>query len=737
MCHIPIFCWISAIVLEHMLKHKRKEMPKTLTEMYTHLVVFYSKQKNEKYLGKEETGPHWNKESILSLGKLAFQQLVNGNLIFYEEDLKVAGIDVNEASVYSGLCTQLFKEECGLYQDKVYCFVHLSIQEFLAAVYVFLSFINNNENLMAKPQSTSRNLSLLFRDKHKVTVYESAVDKALQSETGNLDLFLRFLLGLSLESNQKHLQGLLTKTRSSSQSHEETVKYIKEKIRENPSPERCINLFHCLNELNDHSLVEEIQSYLTSGSLSKPNLSPAQWSALIFVLLTSEKELDVFDLKKYSRSEEGLLRLLPVVKASRAALLSGCGVTEEGCASLVSALKSNPSHLRELDLSNNDLKDSGVKLLSAGLGNPHCKLETLRLSGCGVTEEGCASLVSALRSNPSHMRELDLSNNDLKDSGVKLLSAGLGNPHCKLETLRLSGCGVTEEGCASLVSALRSNPSHMRELDLSNNDLKDSGVKLLSAGLGNPCCKLETLRLSGCGVTEEGCASLVSALRSNPSHMRELDLSNNDLKDSGVKLLSAGLGNPCCKLETLRSVFLETGRTADCTRSGRQRVTTPAQDRYIRTSHLRDRLSGCRFTEEGCASLVSALRSNPSHLRELDLSINDLKDSEGKLLSDGLGNLHCKLETLRWSGCLVTEEGCASLFSALWSNPTHYSCTGDSVNRENTSCKVLASVLSSNPSHLRELDLSNNDLKDSGVELLSAGLGNPHCKLETLRSVFL
>uniref|UniRef100_A0A674DV59 NACHT LRR and PYD domain-containing protein n=1 Tax=Salmo trutta TaxID=8032 RepID=A0A674DV59_SALTR len=337
--------------------------------------------------------------------------------------------------------------------------------------------------------------------------------------------------------------------------------------------------------MNDHSLVEEIQSYLRSGSLTKPNLSPAQWSALVFVLLTSEKELDVFDLKKYSRSEEGLLRLLPVVKASRAVLLSGCGVTEEGCASLVSALKSNPSHLRELDLSNNDLKDSGVKLLSAGLGNPHCKLETLSVCvcvcvhmyhlmnshththtlglgdmakilhhRCGVTEEGCASLVSALKSNPSHLRELDLSNNDLKDSGVKLLSAGLEDPHCKLETLRLSGCLVTEEGCASLVSALRSNPSDLRELDLSNNDLKDSGVKLLSAGLEDPHCKLETLRLSRCLVTEEGCASLVSALRSNPSHLRELDLSYNHPGDSGVRLLSAGLEDPHCRLEKLKYV---------------------------------------------------------------------------------------------------------------------------------------------------------------------------------------
>ncbi|XP_052356530.1 NACHT, LRR and PYD domains-containing protein 3-like [Oncorhynchus keta] len=541
MCHIPVFCWISATVLEHMLKHKREEMPKTLTEMYTHLVVFHTKQKNEKYLGKEETGPHWNKESILSLGKLAFQQLVKGNLIFYEEDLKEAGIDVNEASVYSGLCTQLFKEECGLYQDKVYCFVHLSIQEFLAAVYVFLSFINNNENLMDKLRTTSRNFYVRNKQRRKVTFYKSAVDKALQSETGNLDLFLRFLLGLSVESNQKHLRGLLTKTRSSSQSHEGTVKYIKEKIRKNPSPERSINLFHCLNELNDHSLVEEIQSFLRSGSLSKRNLSPAQWSALVFVLLTSEKELDVFDLKKYSRSEEGLLRLLPVVKASRAVLLSGCGVTEEGCASLVSALESNPSHLRELDLSNNDLKDSGVKLLSDGLGNPHCKLETLRLSGCGVTEEGCASLVSALESNDSHLRELDLSNNDLKDSGVKLLSAGLGNSHCKLETLRsvflylcrLSGCLVTEEGCASLVSVLRSNPSHLRELDLSYNHPGDSGVRLLSAGLEDPHCRLEKLNVEHGGENrmKPGLRKYVCDLTLDPNTVnRLLSLSEENRK---------------------------------------------------------------------------------------------------------------------------------------------------------------------------------------------------------------
>ncbi|XP_073699867.1 NLR family CARD domain-containing protein 3-like [Garra rufa] len=578
MCHIPVFCWISAAVLERMMgKAERAEIPKTLTQMFTHFLIFQTKLKTQKYDGKYEINPDQARKTILSLGKLAFEQLEKGNLIFYEKDLKESGIDVREVSVYSGVCTQIFREEFGLQLGKVYSFVHLSIQEFLAALFKLLSFSEQNTGL--RNEFRSPMTSLLKRE----------VDKALQSENGHWDLFLRFLLGLSLESNQTLLQGLLRKTVSSSDINQETAEYIKQKIRENPSPEKSINLFHCLNELNDRSLEQEVQTYLSrkdrqdvygANCLSGVSLSAAQWSALVFVLLNSEEELDEFKLSKYDRSEECLLRLLPVIKASRKADLSSCPITqkgvalisalledphcklekldpincsigEEGCAALISALRSNPSHLRQLDLNYNKPGDSGVKLLSALLEDPHCKLETLRLYGCSIGEEGCAALISALRSNPSHLRELDLSDNKPGDSGAKLLSALLEDPHCKLETLRLNSCSIGEEGCAALISALRSNPSHLRLLDLNYNKPGDSGVKLLSALLEDPHCKLETLWLRDCSIGEEGCAALISALRSNFSHLRQLYLRGNKPGDSGLKLRTALQNDPHCKLKKL------------------------------------------------------------------------------------------------------------------------------------------------------------------------------------------
>ncbi|XP_037389787.1 NACHT, LRR and PYD domains-containing protein 12-like [Pygocentrus nattereri] len=722
MCHIPVFCWISATVLEKMLdKPDCEEVPKTLTQMYTHFLLIQTQMKNNKYHEVIRDDTHMtelDKEMITKLGNLAFLQLEKGNLIFYEKDLRECGINVSKASEYSTICTEIFKEEFGLYREKVFCFVHLSIQEHLAAVYVQLKFINSHINVLSQdPESNTLKMS----DLHK-----SAVDRALQSENGHFDLFLRFLLGLSLESSQVLLAGMLSK--SYVESIEETVNYIKEKIKNGSSAERAINLFHCLNELNYNSLVEEIQSFLRSARHSQTELQPDQCSALAYVLLTSDDVLNEFDLKMYNTSPEGYRRLLPVVRTSRRAILAGVNLTNESCETLASVLQSSNSHLIELDLSSNSLGDLGVKLLCAGLSDPHCKLEklnlshneledigvkllceclmspqcklqTLGLAGTSFSERSCELMASVFESVNSHLEQLDLGCNNMKDSGVKLLSAALKSLHCKLEKLGLDKCDLTHESCEALTAVLQSSNSCLRDLDLSYNKLGDSGMKWLCDGLTHPNCKLEKLdlsynnlghsgvkllcvglmcpdcrlksiRLADVGILEGTCETLASVLESANPHLRELDLSNNYMGDSGVKLLCPGLQSPNCKLEKLS-------------------------------------LCGCNLTDRCCSNLASVL-SALSCLRELELRDNDLQDSGVKQLCAGLQDPQCTLQKLSLSGCCVTEEGCSALGLTL--NSIH--------------------------SELKELDLSYNHPGEKGLRQLATILDDPCCKLEKLNVEF-
>ncbi|XP_058617880.1 NLR family CARD domain-containing protein 3-like [Onychostoma macrolepis] len=336
MCHIPVFCWISATVLQNILEAKcnnvvknnqaddasktlqesnTEDTPKTLTQMYTHFLRFQIQQSRRKYDGKYTPDVSWDKDAIFSLGKLAFDQLERNNVIFYDTDLEACGIDIYKASVYSGMCTQIFKEETGIVLGTMYCFVHLSIQEFIAALYAHL-FLDIKQRSIFVHESTEQE----NKSETTIDLLKTAVDKALESDNGHLDLFLRFLLGLSLQSNQRLLQGLMTQQNGNDQSKKKIVQYIKQKFEGNLSPERSINLFYCLNELNDQTLVKEIQTHLSKGSLSSADLSPAQWSALAFVLLTSEEELEEFELQKFKKSDECLIRLSAVIKTSKRAL---------------------------------------------------------------------------------------------------------------------------------------------------------------------------------------------------------------------------------------------------------------------------------------------------------------------------------------------------------------------------------------------------------------------------------
>ncbi|XP_036419148.1 NLR family CARD domain-containing protein 3-like isoform X2 [Colossoma macropomum] len=445
MCYIPVFCWITYVVLLQIIKQRSvAKVPKSLTQMYAHFLAIQmdtmDKRSNKTHQKDTTKLLESHQNMIMKLAKLAFEQLMKGNVMFYEEDLRESGINVSDDLLYSGMFTQIFREECVLYQRKIYCFVHLTFQEFLAAVYVFHCYLSKNtENLQIfKPLNRDHAENYPLDD-----LLEGAVNITLDSQNGHLDLFLRFLLGISLQSNQRLLQGLLTPTQSSSNK---TIVYIKKLLKGNEcriSSERYINLFLCLSEVNDQSVSRELQEYLKSEKKGKKErkLSLGQCSALAYMLLMSEEVLDELDLKIYSTSEEGYKRLIPALTVCRKALLAGCNLTKGSCDTLCTLLQSVNCPLKELDLSNNDLQDLGVELLSAGLKSSRCKVEILRLSGCMVTSEGCLSLASALKSNPSHLRELDLTYNHPGQSGVKLLSDLLRNPQYRLEKLRMEHGG--------------------------------------------------------------------------------------------------------------------------------------------------------------------------------------------------------------------------------------------------------------------------------------------------------
>ncbi|KAM9308939.1 NACHT, LRR and PYD domains-containing protein 3-like [Gastrophryne carolinensis] len=602
MCAAPIVCWLVCTTLkQQMTEGLDVSSCNTTTSIY----LLYL----EGLLLYHCRNPDQALNCIKKLCALANEGVWLRKIFFDEGDLRRHGLSISEiTSVF--LAENLFHRDART--ESCSSFLHLSLQEVFASLYYVL-VPESERRVAAAEQSPSSEVRTLTQ--------------LLETYAYHLDLTRQFFCGLMAEGQIQKLEKCL---------------HCNISFRGKAAVEKWLetgwglsnNKVMCLYEAQDVEMVRRIMSQKENIEMYE-STSVMEVRAFSYCLMNSERE-HCFDMNRCVIGAESQRILSPALhKCSRIMFycctfgdneesspdisrlcesltslpvlrkleLWKCGLTSSCCADLCSVITTNTS-LTSLDLRENPLQDSGIKLLCEGLRHPGCVLQELGLRGCDLTSSCCADLCSVITTNTS-LTSLDLSQNPLQDAGIKLLCEGLRHPGCVLQELRLEGCGLTSSCCADLCSVITTNTS-LTSLDLSRNPLQDSGIKLLCEGLRHPGCVLQYLRLEGCGLTSSCCADLCSVITTNTS-LTSLALSGNPLQDSGIKLLCEGLRHPGCVLQELG-------------------------------------LEECDLTSSCCADLCSVITTNTS-LTSLDLGGNP--ELDGTILHESVGERHSAMPELR------------------------------------------------------------------------------------------
>ncbi|KAM4687178.1 NACHT, LRR and PYD domains-containing protein 12-like, partial [Rhinophrynus dorsalis] len=458
MCSVPVICWIVCIVMKQQMGRNLKKInSKTSTSLY----MLYLKG----LLNFHGPGPNRSvKASLMKLCALAKEGIWDRKILFEEEDLSKHGLTVSDIKSLF-LNENIFVKDIETYTS--YSFIHLSVQEFLAALYYVLSEGTKFWHVLEN-----------FRNQRDVQTLLEKCDSGHQ----HLSLTVRFLFGLCSEQ-----QINATKNVFGCEVRQKTKSALKQWLKGNKfiSDEERLN---CLFETQDEEFVRRMMSHFLHLRIIGSSVSP---TALSYCLMnsTSHHTIDLFGYRMDRKLQD---IVFPALNRCTKIELQYCGLTSDICEDLRSVIITNRS-LTRLDLSNNKLQDSGVKHLCDGLRHPDCNLQQLRLDWCGLTSVICEDLRSVIITNRSLTR-LDLSRNDLQDSGVKRLCDGLRHPDCNLQELGLELCDLTSDISDDLRSVIITNRSLTR-LDLSrNNNLQESGVKLLCDGLRHQDSTLQQLR---------------------------------------------------------------------------------------------------------------------------------------------------------------------------------------------------------------------------------------------------
>ncbi|XP_004694131.1 PREDICTED: NACHT, LRR and PYD domains-containing protein 12 [Condylura cristata] len=596
LCFVPLVCWVICTCLKQQLEDGGLLRQKSRTTTAVYMLYFLSLMQPKP--GTPKLQPPPNQRGLCSL---AADGVWHQKILFEEQDLRKHGLDGADVSAFLNM--NIFQKDINC--EKVYSFIHLSFQEFFAAMYYVLEGGETLTRLLSEYGFSERSF-LAF------TVH-----------------FLFGLLNPEMSSYLEESLGWQVSPRIKAQ----VLSWIQSKAQSEGSTlqQGALELFTCLYEIQEEEFIQQALSPFRAVVVSHM-ATKMEYLASSFCVRNCKNMLELHLHGATCREDEehrprgtGWPAQLPSVlllpRRARSTVLPDAYGRQ-----LAVVLSANPS-LLELALYHHALDSQGVRLLCQGLRHPNCKLQSLRLKRCQVSGPACQDLAEALVAS-ENLVKLDLSSNSLTLRDVQLLCEGLRRPQCRLQVIQLRKCQLEAGACQEMASVLSTN-QHLVELDLTGNALEDLGVQELCRGLRHPACRLRILWLKICRLTAAACEHLASTLSVNQS-LRELDLSLNDLGDPGVLLLCEGLKHPHCKLQTLR-------------------------------------LGICRLGAAACEGLCAVLGASP-HLQEMDLSFNDLGDPGTWWLCEGLRHPGCRLRRLWLDSCGLTAKACEDLSNTLGTN---------------------------------------------------------------------
>ena len=677
LCYIPVNSFIICSLLEKLIKlqqHLGNTLPATSTDIYEgalrlfifkHHPEFKRKLLTKDYLLGNVGLPDQVEETLNRVGSLAKTGIQERRLMF--DSVEVKGIED------CGLFNRM--PDCEVLPFKLksqFCFIHLTLQEFLAAKEIVKMDSKDISNFILTNASDPKwHLVLQF----VAGLLRGQTNEAVSSFVSLLCDSLTYIT-------------LCDSLTFSSKSKQEAVLMMK-----------------CLHEYNDATIVEKAASLLQKNEtfnnkidLSYSEITPVDCAAIVFFINKLHNLMEL-NLSSNKISDQGISFLCSVVRDGHCNLttlhLGFNDIQDQGVSQLSEALRDANCKLTKLRLPGNYIRYQGASHLQDALKNANCKLTKLDLGGNSMGDIGVSRLSEALKDVNCKLEKLDLVETDITDQGVFHLCEALKNVNCKLTNLDISANMISFHGALSMSVALKDVNCKLTKMNLEVNDIGNLGVFHLSDALKDENCKFTRLDLTGVKMGDEGLAHLCDALINENCLVTDLDLSHNAITGQGVSYLQTALRNKNCKLLQL-SLAMNTLRNTS----------------YLIRKLTESLIKGDSLNFYGEQSVLlpmsSTLRDENCKLVKLDLISTGVEDDDLFYLCGALKDMNCKLTVLYLGGCLITDEGLQHLCSAL----------------EDVNCK------------LTELLLRSDSITDQGVPLFFTAIKHKNCKLIKLKIQF-